>query len=259
MANTLTKVDQFKGFINSQTIKAQVYNSFKDKEMAGAFLSSMIDLYSGDSYLQKCDPEKVALEAVKAAALHLPIIKSLGYAYVVPFKNIPTFTIGYKGLVQLAQRTGQYKIINADVVYEGELKGFDKLSGIPDISGQRVSDKVVGYFAYFRLLNGHEHVFYMSREDMVKYAERYSPSYNSPSSPWMRALKRIAPKRRPRDRQTRKRRRRHSTQTIFPLTRPLLPPLRSRSRQLWRTRIWRRWRTWPHTRSMWALQTAVSL
>ena len=194
MANTLTKVDQFKGVINSQTIKAQVYNSFKDKEMAGAFLSSMIDLYSGDSYLQKCDPEKVALEAVKAAALHLPIIKSLGYAYVVPYKNVPTFTIGYKGLVQLAQRTGQYKIINADVVYEGELKGFDKLSGIPDISGQRVSDKVVGYFAYFRLLNGHEHVFYMSREDMVKYAERYSPSYNSSSSPWKTEFDKMAMK-----------------------------------------------------------------
>lgn len=96
MANNLAKIDQFKGIINSQTIKAQVYNSFKDKEMAGAFLSSMIDLYSGDSYLQKCDPEKVALEAVKAAALHLPIIKPLGYAYVVPFKNIPTFTIGIR-------------------------------------------------------------------------------------------------------------------------------------------------------------------
>ena len=194
MANTLTKVDQFKGIINSQTIKAQVYNSFKDKEMAGAFLSSMIDLYSGDNYLQKCDPEKVALEAVKAAALHLPIIKSLGYAYVVPYKNVPTFAIRYEGLVQLAQRTGQYKIINADVVYEGELKTFDKLSGIPDISGQRVSDKVVGYFAYFRLLNGHEHVFYMSREDMVKYAERYSPSYNSPSSPWKTEFDKMAMK-----------------------------------------------------------------
>ncbi len=194
MAKTLTKIDQFKGVINSQTIKAQVYNSFKDKEMAGAFLSSMIDLYAGDSYLQKCDPEKVALEAVKAAALHLPIIKSLGYAYVVPYKNIPTFTIGYKGLVQLAQRTGQYKIINADVVYKGELKGFDKLSGIPDVSGQRVSDEVVGYFAYFRLLNGHEHVFYMSKEDMVRYAERYSPSYNSTSSPWKTEFDKMAMK-----------------------------------------------------------------
>ena len=193
-ATTMSKIDHFKGIVNSQTIKAQVYNSFKDKRMAGAFLSSMIDLYSGDDYLQKCDPDKVAMEAVKAASLHLPIIKALGYAYVVPYKNIPTLTIGYKGLIQLAQRTGQYKIINADVVYEGELKGFDKLSGIPDISGQRISDKVVGYFAYFRLVNGHEHVFYMSREDMVKYAQRYSPSYNSSSSPWKTEFDKMAMK-----------------------------------------------------------------
>lgn len=194
MANGLSNIDQFKGFINSQTIRAQVGNSFKDKEMAGAFLSSMIDLYSGDTALQKCDPEKVALEAVKAAALHLPLVKALGYAYVVPYKNVPTFTIGYKGLIQLAMRTGQYKIINADVVYEGELKSLDKLSGIPDISGQRTSDKVVGYFAYFRLINGHEHVFYMSKEDVQKHAERFSPSYNSGYSPWKTDFDKMAMK-----------------------------------------------------------------
>ena len=104
--NNLAKIDQFKGILNSQTIRAQLRNSLKDK--AGQFMSSMIDLYSGDTYLQQCDPEKVALECVKAAALDLPLVKSLGYAYVVPYKNVPTFTIGYKGLIQLAQRTGQY-------------------------------------------------------------------------------------------------------------------------------------------------------
>ena len=196
MSNTTTmsKIDQFKGIINSQTIRAQIGNSFRDPEMRGAFLSSMIDLYSGDSALQKCDPEKVALEAVKAAAPHLPLVKALGYAYVVPYKGVPTFTIGYKGLIQLAQRTGQYKIINADVVYEGELKGFDKLSGIPDISGERISDTVVGYFAYFRLVNGHEHVFYMSKPDMEKYAKRYSPAYNSSYSPWKTEFDKMAMK-----------------------------------------------------------------
>ncbi|WP_419066800.1 recombinase RecT, partial [Hominenteromicrobium sp.] len=107
MNNNLAKIDQFKGVLNSQTIRAQLKNSLKDK--AGQFMSSMIDLYSGETALQNCDPEKVALECVKAAALDLPLVKSLGYAYVVPYKNVPTFTIGYKGLVQLAQRTGQYK------------------------------------------------------------------------------------------------------------------------------------------------------
>lgn len=190
--NTMTKIDQFKGVLNSQTIRAQLKNSLKDK--SGAFLSSMIDLYSTDTTLQNCEPEKVALECVKAAALDLPLVKSLGYAYVVPYKNVPTFTIGYKGLVQLAQRTGQYKIINADIVYEGELRGFDKLSGIPDITGERVSDKVVGYFAYFKLLNGHEHVYYMSKEEMQKYGEKYSPSYNSSASPWKKEFDKMAMK-----------------------------------------------------------------
>lgn len=112
----------------------------------------------------------------------------------MPYKNVPTFTIGYKGLVQLAQRTGQYKIINADMVYEGELRGFDKLSGIPDVSGERISDTVVGYFAYFKLLNGHEHVYYMSKPDMEAYASHYSPSYNSNSSPWKKEFDKMAMK-----------------------------------------------------------------
>ena len=152
MANyNLAKVDQFKGILNSQTIRAQIKNSLKER--AGQFMSSMIDLYSSETSLQNCDPEKVAMECIKAAALDLPIVKSLGYAYVVPFKGVPTFTIGYKGIIQLAQRTGQYQTINADMVYEGELKSKNKLSGEIDLSGEKVSDEIVGYFAYFKLLN----------------------------------------------------------------------------------------------------------
>lgn len=192
MSNNLAKIDQFKGVLNSQTIRAQLKNSLKDK--SGAFLSSMIDLYSSETGLQKCDPEKVALECVKAAALDLPLVKSLGYAYVVPYKEVPTFTIGYKGLVQLAQRTGQYKYINADVVYEGELVGFDKLSGVPNLTGERISDTVIGYFAYFELLNGHKHVYYMSKPDMEAYAQKYSPSYSSSASPWKKEFDKMAMK-----------------------------------------------------------------
>ena len=127
MGNQLAKVDQFKMALNDGQIRAQVKNSLK--ENAGAFMSSMLDLYSGDSYLQKCDPMAVARECLKAASLNLPIVKSLGFAYVVPYKNEPTFIVGYKGLIQLAQRTGQYKTINSGVVYEGELVGHNKLSG----------------------------------------------------------------------------------------------------------------------------------
>lgn len=188
----IVKIDQFKGVLNSQTIRAQLKNSLKDN--AGAFLSSMIDLYAGDSSLQNCDPEKVALECVKAAALKLPISKALGFAYVVPYKNVPAFTIGYKGLVQLAQRTGQYKTINADAVYEGEYVGGDKLTGEIDLSGEAISDKVIGYFAYIELINGFKKTLYMSKEQIIEWAKRYSPSYKSSYSPWQTEFDKMAQK-----------------------------------------------------------------
>jgi recombination protein RecT len=182
MQTQLTKVDQFKQVLNGNQIRAQLKNSLKNN--AGAFMSSMLDLYSSDTTLQKCDPKEVAMECLKAASLNLPIVKSLGFAYVVPYKNKPTFTIGYKGLIQLAQRTGQYKYVNADVVYEGELVQKDKLSGMIDISGEKISDKVIGYFAYFKLLNGFEKMLYMSKEEVIAWKDRYSPSAKSSYSPW---------------------------------------------------------------------------
>lgn len=191
MAN-LAKVEQFKGILNNQTIRAQLKNSLKEK--AGGFMSSMIDLYSTDSQLQNCDPQAVVMECIKAAVLDLPLVKSLGFAYVVPYKGKPTFTIGYKGLIQLAQRTGKYKTINAGNVYEGELLGEDRLSGMLDLSGDRTSDEVIGYFAYFKLLNGYEKVLYMSKEDMVEYAQKYSPAYNSKYSPWQTEFDKMAQK-----------------------------------------------------------------
>lgn len=195
MAN-LAKIEEFKGILNSQTVRAQLKNSLKEK--SGAFMSSMIDLYSTDNQLQSCDPQAVAMECVKAAVLDLPLVKSLGFAYVVPYKNKPTFTIGYKGLIQLAQRTGKYKTINAGNVYEGELLGEDRLSGMLDLSGEKISDKVIGYFAYFKLLNGYEKVLYMSKEDMVAYADLYSPSYQASKkegfSPWYKEFDKMAQK-----------------------------------------------------------------
>lgn len=181
----LATLDQFKAVLNEGTIRAQIKNSLHEK--SGAFMSSMIDLYNGDTLLQNCDPRAVALECIKAASLDLPINKSLGFAYVVPYKNKPTFTIGYKGLIQLAQRSGQYKYINADVVYEGELKGRNKLTGMIDLSGEKISDNVIGYFAYFQLINGAEKTLYMSKAEAEAWKNKYSPSANSTKSyysPW---------------------------------------------------------------------------
>lgn len=186
------KLDVFKGELNSQSIRAQLRNSLK--EDAGAFMSSMLDLYSSDRSLQKCDPRAVALECVKAAALKLPIVKSLGFAYVVPYKNVPTFTIGYKGLIQLAQRSGLYQTINADIVYEGEITKRNKLSGMMEIDGEATSDKPVGYFCYFKTVNGFEKLLYMTVGEVEAWGKRYSPSYNSAYSPWKTEFDKMAMK-----------------------------------------------------------------
>ncbi len=164
------------------------------KENKGAFASSIYDLYSADKSLQKCNSNAIISECLKAAALNLPISKALGFAYIVVYNNsvksvdphtghdvwtkvpTPTFILGYKGYIQLALRSGQYRTINADVVYDGELAGFDKLSGKIDLSGKKKSEKVIGYFAYYEMLNGFSKTAYVSVEDMAKHALRYSSS-----------------------------------------------------------------------------------
>ena len=178
-------VDVLKSIMNAESVQEQFKNALGKN--AGTFVASVIDLYNGDTALQQCQPKQVVMEALKAAVLHLPINKALGYAYVIPFKNSkkdekgnwvkvyePVFQLGYKGYIQLAMRTGQYRTINADAVYEGELRKVNKLTGEIAFDGDRKSDKVVGYFCYFELMNGFSKTLYMTVEQMANHAKRYS-------------------------------------------------------------------------------------
>lgn len=177
-------VDVLKSIMNAESVQQQFKNALGKN--AGTFVASVIDLYNGDTGLQQCQPKQVVMEALKAAVLHLPINKALGYAYVIPFKSTkkvngqwfkvyePVFQMGYKGYIQLAMRTGQYRTINADAVYEGELRKVNKLTGEIAFDGERTSDKVVGYFCYFELLNGFSKTLYMTVEQMANHAKRYS-------------------------------------------------------------------------------------
>lgn len=186
-------VDLLKNILNAESVQAQFKNALGKN--SGTFVASVIDLYNGDKSLQQCEPKAVVMEALKAAVLHLPINKALGYAFIIPFNNNrkvkytdeqgvererwekvmePTFQIGYKGLIQLAMRTGQYRTLNADAVYEGELRKVNKLTGEIAFDGERTSDKVVGYFCYFELLNGFAKTLYMTVEQMAMHAKRFS-------------------------------------------------------------------------------------
>lgn len=187
------KVDVLKNMLNAESVQAQFKNALGKN--SGTFVASVIDLYNSDSSLQLCEPKAVVMEALKAAVLHLPINKALGYAFIIPFNNSkkikffddkgvererwekvmePTFQVGYKGLIQLAMRTGQYRTLNADAVYEGEIRKVNKLTGEIAFDGEKTSDKVIGYFCYFELLNGFSKTLYMSVEQMAAHAKRYS-------------------------------------------------------------------------------------
>lgn len=182
-----TQVTALRTMLEAESVQKQFHNALKENK--DAFIASVIDLYSGDATLQRCEPKAVLQEALKAAVLKLPINKALGFSYIVVYNNskrdingqwvkvpTPTFLVGYRGLIQMAMRTGQYKTINADAVYKGELRGADKLTGRIDLSGERESDEVVGYFAHFELLNGFTKTLYMSVREMAAYAKKFSPS-----------------------------------------------------------------------------------
>lgn len=178
-------VDALKQVLANQSVQEQFQNALK--ENSGLFVSSLIELYSGDTYLQQCRPQLVVMEALKAATLKLPLNKNLGFAWIVPYNKstrdgngwkkelIPQFQIGWRGYEQLAMRTGQYININCGPVYEGELKKIDKLSGTVDISGEATSDVEVGYFAHFELVNGFKKTLYWTRDKAEKHALKYNP------------------------------------------------------------------------------------
>ena len=182
----LTPVQRLKNALSAESVKEQFKNALADS--APLFVASLIDIYASDRNLQECEPGAVIMEALKAATLRLPINKNLGFAYIVPYRNRgkmePQMQIGYKGLIQLAMRTGEYRYLNADVVYEGELKGYDKLTGHLDLSGEKKSDRVAGYFAYLQLLNGFSKAVYWTKEQVIEHAKRFSKAYNSDYSPW---------------------------------------------------------------------------
>lgn len=192
-------VNQLNEVLNNGAIKKQFENALQQN--ASTFMAAVLELFSTDGKLQLCDPTLVVKEALKAAVLRLPINKALGQAFIIAYNNTvtlpdgskrkqyePTFQIGYKGLYQLAMRTGQYRIINADVVYEGELKKKSKLTGEIDLDGDRKSETVIGYFAYIELLNGYHKALYMSVEEIAIHAKRYSKAIKANNSVTVQSL-----------------------------------------------------------------------
>ena len=180
-----TELSTLSALLSSENIKKR----FRDVlgENAAGFMSSILSATNSNPKLKNAEPMSVISAAAVAAALDLPINPSLAYAHIVPYKDVAQFQMGWKGYVQLAQRTGLYLTINVSRVCEGELISENPFTGEINLSHtSRASDKVIGYVAYFKLLNGFEKYLYMTKEQCEKHGKRYSDFYKQTWSWWQK-------------------------------------------------------------------------
>ena len=158
------------------------------------FVSSLLSVANNNPLLQNCDPGEVIKAALKAASMRLPIDPNLGFAYIIPYKNgqlskklghdvyDAQFQVGYKGFIQLALRSGEYRKINVTDVREGEYIRKDRESGEiefawVDDDAERNKLPVIGYLAYFKLHSGFEQRLYMTVAELTNHAKTYSQNF----------------------------------------------------------------------------------
>lgn len=160
---------------------------------AEKWVSNILNVGSGSKQLRECDPKTIVHAAIQSIALNLDLDKNLGFAYIVPYGKVAQFQMGYKGFIQLAMRSGQYKTMNVTAICEGQLISNNILTGEIEFSSEsKTSDKVIGYAAYFRLINGFEKTLYMTTEQVDSHAKRYSKMYGYSDSLWKKDFEKMA-------------------------------------------------------------------
>lgn len=179
MNNQVANTQQItvKQFVNMNSTKKR----FEDVlgKRAPQFMSSLVSVVNSNQDLQHVEAASVINSALVAAALDLPINSSLGYMYIVPYKGQAQPQIGYRGYIQLAQRSGRYKRINALPVYEDEYKGWNPLTEELKYEADfkdRGDEQPVGYYGTFELLNGFQKNVYWTRQQIDNRRKRFSQS-----------------------------------------------------------------------------------
>lgn len=159
-----------------------INNTLGDVNVAKQFIADISSVVSNNYKLQQCEANSILSAGLMAQSLKLPLAQSLGFAYLVPYKDKAVLIIGYKGLIQLAIRSGQYKTIGVRPVHKGEWIGLDKHGeDLFKFDHQHDLDEVVGYYAWIELANGFEKTIYWTVEQCEKHGKRYSKSYGNGS------------------------------------------------------------------------------
>lgn len=190
MSNTtVARRPAFSAMISTPSYQKLINNTIKDPNRARRFVSSIVSAVAVNPALQKCTPQTILSGALLGESLNLSPSPQLGQYYLVPFRDKKNdcvnaqFVLGYKGLVQLALRSGQYKRLNVVSVKDGELHGWNPITeefSIFPIADEEEREKArtVGYFASFEYLNGFTKTIYWSKEKMVAHADRFSAAFS---------------------------------------------------------------------------------
>ena len=190
--NSLAKTQQKVGltaYISQEAVRDQINKVVGGKD-GQRFITAIVSAVNTNPALQECTNSSIVSGALLGESLKLAHSPQLGYYFLVPYKNTKTgqteaqFQISYRGMLQLAERTGQYKKINVLPIKEGELIRFDPLN--EEIEVKLIEDEetrenapTIGYYAMFELLNGFRKSMYWSKAKMEKHALRYSKGYQA--------------------------------------------------------------------------------
>ena len=192
-------VQALKNMASSPAVQKRFADVLGDK--APAFLAGVIGAVNTNKQLTAADPNSVLASAMVAATLNLSCVPSLGQAALVPYKNngkmYAQFQVMTRGLIQLAQRTGQYRNINAGDVYEDEFLASDILTGevqFKSVQGgfrdQGDEEKIIGYFAYIETVTGFKKTEYWTKEAVMHHRDKFAKSQNGPWSTNFNAMAR---------------------------------------------------------------------
>lgn len=188
MTNQIAQKPKFSALISTAGYQKMINNALQDPARAQRFVASITSAVAINPALQECDPPTILSGALLGESLNLSPSPQLGQYYLVPFRNSKKgcmdaqFVLGYKGMIQLALRSGQYRRLNVMALKAGELVRFDPLT--EDIEVNLIQDDTerekmqsVGYVATFEYLNGFRKTIYWSREKMENHALRCSKGY----------------------------------------------------------------------------------
>lgn len=188
MSNQVMTKPKFSVAIQTDAYQKLINNTLGDQDRARRFIASISSAVAINSDLQECDAGTVLSGALLGEALNLSPSPQLGQYYLVPFKDkvkgkVATFILGYKGYIQLAIRSGNYKKINVVEIKDGELEEFNlmteeiKINLIQD-DEQRENTTTIGYYAMFEYLNGFKKAIYWSKNKMINHADKYAPAFS---------------------------------------------------------------------------------